>query len=52
MKRYTFATLQAFWLGMIEFRSDFTTNSAGDEESYDWGRDIAHRFTFRRFDPA
>ena len=52
MKRHTSATLKAFWLGMIEFRSDITSNCAGQEEAYDWGREIAHRLTMRRFDPA
>lgn len=53
MKRHTFATLKAFWLGMIEFRSDFTSNCAGEEEeAYDWGREIAHRLTMRRFETA
>lgn len=52
MKRHTSATLKAFWLGMIEFRSDITSNCAGQEEAYDCGREIAHRMTMRRFDPA
>jgi len=37
---------------MIEFRSDLTNNCAGEEEAYDWSREIAHRITIRRFDPA
>jgi len=43
--------LKAFLLGMREFRSDFTT-SCDEDEAYDWGREIAHRLTLRRFDPA
>jgi len=41
--------IKAFILGMIEFRSDCTTN-VGEIESYDSGRDFAHRITFRHFD--
>lgn len=33
MKRHTFAILEAFWLGMIEFRGDFTSYCAGPEEA-------------------
>lgn len=43
---------QAFLLGMIEFRSDFTTNCGEADEAYEWGREMAHRVTFRRFDNA
>ena len=44
--------VRAFVLGMIEFRSDLTTHYPyGDLlEAYDWGREIAHRLTFRRWD--
>ena len=52
MKRHTSAILKAFWLGMIEFRSDFTSNWAGHEEAYDRRRKIAHRLTMRRFEPT
>ena len=52
MKRHTSAILKAFWLGMIEFRSDFTSNWAGQEEAYDRRRKIAHRLTMRRFEPT
>jgi hypothetical protein len=52
MKKHTIATLKAFLLGMREFRSDFTTNCPGEEEAYDWGREIAHRLTLRRFETA
>lgn len=43
--------INAFLLGMKEFRSDITTHF--DESLinwYDWGREIAHRLTFRYFD--
>jgi hypothetical protein len=42
----------AFIMGMIEFRSSFTTNYEDYELtlSYDHGRDLAHKLTFRRFD--
>lgn len=43
--------LRAFLLGMFEFRSDFTTNPGEDLiETYDAGRDLAHRLTFRKWD--
>lgn len=43
--------LRAFLYGMWEFRSDFTTNFDPDlQEDYDWGREWAHRLTFRRFE--
>jgi hypothetical protein len=42
--------LHAFVLGFIEFRSNFTTNCDGQENAYDWGREIAHRMTLRRFE--
>ncbi len=45
-------TIQAFVLGMLEFRSDVTTSYEDDAliDAYDSGRDWAHRLTFRRFD--
>lgn len=48
-----FAPVWAFVLGAWEYRSDFTLNlGAALRESYDSGRDWAHRFTGRRFDSA
>jgi hypothetical protein len=45
------SALKAFLLGMREFRSDFTTNPGNDLiETYDAGREWAHRLTLRRFD--
>jgi hypothetical protein len=46
------AKLQAFILGMIEFRSDFTTHYDDLDvlEAYDRGRDFAHAITFRHWD--
>jgi hypothetical protein len=52
MKRHISATLKAFSLGMIEFRRDFTSNYAGEEEAHDCGREIAHRPTLRRVEHA
>lgn len=44
-------SLWAFTLGMIEFRSGFTTNPGPDLiEVYDQGREFAHWITFRIFD--
>lgn len=42
----------AFLHGMWEFRSDCTANydAEGLQDEYDWGREWAHRLTFRRFD--
>lgn len=43
--------LFAFLLGIWEFRSDCTTHQDEKTENfYDWGREIAHRITFRKFD--
>ena len=46
-------TIKAFILGLYEFRSDYTS-SPGDDfiSAYDWGRETAHRLTFRRFEPS
>lgn len=42
---------QAFLLGMYEFRRSLTTNPGLDLfESYEQGREFAHRITFRHFD--
>lgn len=44
-------TIRAFVLGILEFRSSVTTNPGDDYiEAYDWGRELAHRVTFRRFE--
>lgn len=42
--------LKSFLLGVIEFRSDLTTNCGNHEAVYDRGRDMAHRLTLRRWD--
>lgn len=43
--------LKAFLLGMREFRHDFTWLGLDDRDeisrAYDWGREWAHRLTFR-----
>lgn len=43
-------TVQAFILGLLEFRSSFTTNCGIYGDAYDTGREIAHRITLRRFE--
>ena len=45
-------TLRAFVLGMAEFRQSFTTHIAdlNLQRAYDYGRELAHRLTFRHFD--
>jgi hypothetical protein len=44
--------LYAFIKGVIEFRSSFTTHydDYGLTLSYDHGRNLAHKITFRKFD--
>ena len=44
--------LLAFINGMVEFNSCYTTYYAcySQINSYDWGREWAHRLTFRRFE--
>jgi hypothetical protein len=46
------AYAHAFTLGMVEFRTDFTTSFEDDDQLdwYDTGRDLAHRLTFRHWD--
>lgn len=44
-------TIRAFLLGLIEFRSSVTTDVGWELwETYDAGRDMAHRLTFRHWD--
>lgn len=46
-----FRKLRVFLLGMQEFRSMVTTHFDPPEiETYDRGRDLAHRMTLRYFD--
>jgi len=47
-----FKHIFAFINGVREFRTDWTTHYEDDSllESYDWGREWAHRLTFRHFD--
>jgi hypothetical protein len=43
--------IKAFILGLKEFRSNITTHFESPEiEYYDLGRDLAHIFTFGRFE--
>lgn len=44
--------IKAFIHGMWEFRSDFTANyeDEGLQWEYDYGREMAHRLTFRRYE--
>jgi hypothetical protein len=50
--------LRAFALGVYEFRRDATTSFYGQPnevvlyDSYDRGRDLAHRLTLRRWDES
>lgn len=47
------ARIRAFLFGVREFRSDFTTNFGSHLiESYDAGRDFAHRLTLRYWDQS
>lgn len=41
--------IRAFITGIIEFRSDFTTHF-DQTEAYDYGRELAHRITLRKFE--
>ena len=45
-------TLKAFYLGIVEFSSSWTTHFCDYnlQESYDKGRELAHRLTLRRFE--
>ncbi len=45
--------IRAFVLGMIEFRSSFTThtNTLEERDAYDLGREGMHRLTLRVFEP-
>ena len=47
-------TIAAFINGMIEFRLTCTTHydDIALLEAYDSGRELAHRLTFRHFDPC
>lgn len=44
--------MQAFFLGMTEFRLSLTTHYEDDDllEAYDCGRELAHRMTMRFFE--
>lgn len=44
--------IKAFLLGLVEFRSAFTTHFENYEASlaYDTGRELAHKLTLRRFE--
>jgi hypothetical protein len=42
--------VRAFLLGLWEFRRSFTTRFEQWDDAYDWGREWAHRLTFRRWD--
>ena len=41
--------MKAFLLGMVEFRRSLTTRCE-DDDAYEWGREWAHRLTFRAFE--
>jgi glycine cleavage system pyridoxal-binding protein P len=43
--------MRAFLLGVLEFRETYTTSMPGDLiETYDRGREWAHRLTLRRYE--
>ena len=44
--------IKAFFLGLVEFRSAFTTHfdDYGATLAYDLGRELAHKLTLRRFE--
>ena len=45
--------LYYFLLGMRQFRSAWTTSPPDDcRNAYEWGREIAHRLTMRRFEES
>lgn len=45
--------VRAYLLGMREFRLTCTTSytDGTQQAAYDWGREWAHRLTFRRYEP-
>ena len=45
--------VRVFLLGVAEFRLTCTTSFADNslQAAYDWGREWAHRLTFRHFEP-
>lgn len=46
-----FHGIRLILLGMREFRTAWTTSvEPEDQEVYDFGRDLAHRLTLRRFE--
>ena len=49
---YLMARVFAFFRGVVEFRTCLTTHydDYGLSLAYDYGRDLAHRCTFRRWD--
>lgn len=44
--------IKHFLLGIKEFRLTFTTDPGAYRNAYDLGRELAHRLTFRYFDPS
>lgn len=52
--RHLYYLALSFWTGVREFRLSMTTAYPEDQDqadAYDWGRELAHRVTFRRFEP-
>lgn len=41
--------IKAFLLGVYEFRRSFTSR-VENETAYDWGRELAHIVTLRRYE--
>lgn len=51
---YRLSLITAFLQGITEFRLDMTTSQPDNDhyEAYDRGRDLAHKFTLRKWDHA
>lgn len=49
---YRLSLITAFLQGITEFRLSMTTSQPDQDhyEAYDRGRDLAHKFTLRRYD--
>lgn len=44
------SAFKAFFLGMVEFRQSFTTNCGDFDNQYEKGRELAHKFTFCKYE--
>lgn len=48
----TMQAIKYFLIGIKEFRLTLATNAGVYRNAYDLGRELAHRLTFRYFDPS